>query len=154
MNASIDEIVIDETGRSLHVATLAGVYDFTVSPTSFHTAEPCRVIDTRVAGSLGGPALAAGTSRTMTLAGSCGISATASSVALNITVTEPTASGYLTLHEAGSEIPETISIAYRAGQTRANNAIVALDPLGRLTVKCNQPSGSVHVILDVSGYFE
>jgi hypothetical protein len=88
------------------------------------------------------------------MTGRCGIPPTARSVAINITATEGTAQGHLTVYEAGTLPPETISIAYRSGQTRANNAIVGLDPLGRMTVKCNQPSGTVHVILDVSGYFQ
>jgi hypothetical protein len=37
---------------------------------------------------------------------------------------------------------------------RANNAVVALSDLGGLAVRCNQPSGTVHFVLDVTGYFE
>ena len=73
---------------------------------------------------------------------------------LNVTAAEATAQEFLTIYEAGTSLPNTSSISYRAGQTRANNAIVALDPLGRLTVRCSQASGTAHVILDVSGFFE
>jgi hypothetical protein len=41
-----------------------------------------------------------------------------------------------------------------AGATRANNAIAALGDAGDLTVLASQASGSVHLILDVNGYFE
>jgi hypothetical protein len=86
--------------------------------------------------------------------GKCAIPATARSVALNLTVTAPADDGHLTVYETGTPTPDTFSISYSAGRTRANNAIVALDPLGRVTVKCTQASGSVHFVADVTGYFE
>jgi choice-of-anchor B domain-containing protein len=49
--------------------------------------------------------------------------------------------------------PGTSVINYRPGQTRANNAIVALEAGGEVRVYCAQGSGTVELILDVSGYF-
>jgi photosystem II stability/assembly factor-like uncharacterized protein len=145
-------LAVNANGDTVYAATYGGVYSYRILPTSFYTLTPCRLVDTRKPPN--GPALNAESERVFSLSGSCGIPPTARSVALNVTATQATTQGYLSVYETGIPAPETISIAYRAGQTRANNAIVALDPLGRLTVKCNQPSGSVHVILDVSGYFE
>jgi hypothetical protein len=123
-------------------------------PTAFFTVPPCRLIDTRQpTGSYGGPALVAGIDRTFTLAGRCGISPKARSVAVNIAVTQPTAPGHLKLYPAGAALPQTSSINYGAGQTRASNAILLLTS-GGITVRCNQSSGSVHFILDLTGYFE
>ena len=48
----------------------------------------------------------------------------------------------------------TSAINYSAGQTRTNNAIIALDDQGRIAVFCGQATGTVDFILDVSGYFE
>jgi hypothetical protein len=45
-------------------------------------------------------------------------------------------------------------IDYSAGQTRANNAVVAPNSSGAITVHCTQSSGTVEFILDVNGYFE
>jgi photosystem II stability/assembly factor-like uncharacterized protein len=143
-------LAVNANGTTVYAGNFGGVFDYEIQPYSFHTVTPCRVVDTRTSG----VALDAGSKRTFEVTGRCGVPPTARAVALNTTATEATSQGHLTLHETGTSPPDTISIAYRAGQTRANNAIVALDPLGRLTVKCNQPSGSVHVILDVSGYFE
>ena len=151
-DAEAYRVAIDGAGRILYAATNRGVFQFEIVPTSFYTATPCRLVDTRQISYA--PALNAESERVIPVVGNCGIPPTAKSVSLNITVTEATAQGHLTLYETGIPTTETISIAYRAGQTRANNAIVALDPLGRLTVKCNQASGTVHVILDVTGYFE
>jgi len=56
----------------------------------FYVLPPCRVVDTRSAnGPFGGPALAAGASRTFTVQGQCGVPADAVSVATNLTVTQP-----------------------------------------------------------------
>ncbi len=158
-----------------HVYTLAGTYTVqltasngsgstsatqtvTVSPalaTSFYTLTPCRVIDTRNAfGTYGGPFLFATNTRSFVLTGRCGIPATAKAVATNITTTAGTAAGFLTLYPTGSIVPSVSAINYRAGQTRANNVIVGLGSSGDLLVRCFQSSGTVHFILDVTGYFE
>jgi hypothetical protein len=124
-------------------------------PTDYFTLAPCRLIDTRNApGPYGGPALEAGSDRTFTLAGRCGISATAGAISVNIAVTTSSTVGNLRLYPAGTALPIASSINYAAGQTRANNAIVSLSTAGALTVHCAQASGTIHFILDVTGYFE
>ena len=124
-------------------------------PGNLFTVAPCRVLDTRdPAGPYGGPALGAGQSRAFALAGRCDIPASARAVTLNLTVTGPTAAGNLRLYPASQAVPSTSTLNYSSGQTRANNAIVGLSPAGALAVRCAQAAGSVHVILDVTGYFE
>jgi hypothetical protein len=124
-------------------------------PSGFHTVTPCRVVDTRrPPGPLGGPALAAGTTRNFSAHGACGIPSTARTISLNVTVTGPSTSGNLTLHAAGAPLPRTSTINYAASQTRANNALVQLNLSGGLSVRCTQGFGTVHVIIDVNGYFE
>jgi uncharacterized repeat protein (TIGR03803 family) len=116
---------------------------------------PCRIIDTRrPVGPLGGPSLQAGTYRDFPLAGACGIPQTAAAIAVNVTVTESTAAGGLTIFSAGAANPGTSTINYRAGQTRANNAIVSPNGAGVITIRCIQGSGTVQLILDVNGYFQ
>jgi hypothetical protein len=119
------------------------------------TLAPCRVVDTRAAdGPHGGPALSAGQDRTFTMADQCGIPPTATALAVNLTATGASAAGNLRLYPAGTVLPLVSSINYSPGQTRANNAIVSLSPSGAIAVRCAQGAGSVHFILDVSGYFE
>jgi hypothetical protein len=123
-------------------------------PGNFFTLTPCRVLDTRAAaGPYGGPALGGGQDRTFLLAGRCGIPASARAVSLNLTVTQPTAAGFLTLYP-GPTLPLVSSVNYSAGQTRANNAVVGLNASGQLAIRCGQASGTAHAILDVTGYFE
>jgi hypothetical protein len=72
-----------------------------------------------------------------------------------VTVTSPTNSGDLRLFPGGDGTPTASVINFRVGQTRAGNAVLPLsyDGRGHLTVQVDMPSGQVHVILDVTGYF-
>jgi hypothetical protein len=125
------------------------------SATDFYTVAPCRAVDTRNApGPYGGPALSANTDRTFALAGRCGIPTTARAVSCNVTVAQSTAAGDLRLYPAGSGLANASAINYRAGQTRANNATAPLGTGGAAVVRCDQPSGNVHVIIDVNGYYQ
>jgi hypothetical protein len=117
--------------------------------------EACRLLDTRnPAGPLGGPALAAGAMRTVVAAGTCGVPPTARSIAVNVAVTAPTAAGFLALFPAGQPLPNASTLNYRAGQTRANNAIVGLGPAGDWNVYSGQLSGSTQIVVDIEGYFQ
>ncbi len=148
------------TGTSSCQVTMSAAKSVTATfnlnpPQDFFSLTPCRVLDTRgPAGTFGGPALPAGQVRALTLAGRCEVPASARAVAVNLTVTEPTAQGNLTLYPADQAAPPTSALNYAAGQTRANNAIVGLSPLGALAIRCSQASGTADVILDVTGYFE
>jgi len=119
----------------------------------FYTVTPCRLVDTRRPDDdLGGPALVAGGDRSFTLVGTCAVPPEARALSVNVTLTSPTARGNLRLCPAGSPLPTTSTINYSAGQTRANNAIGGLSTDGRLSVRCTQPGGTVHFVLDVNGY--
>jgi hypothetical protein len=127
----------------------------TVTATRFYTVAPCRVLDTRnPAGPFGGPALASA-ERTFDLAGRCGIPAGAQAVSANLTVVTPAAAGDLRAYAAGGILPIATATSFAAGQTVANNAILALSQDGNaaLTLHPDLPTGTVQVILDVNGYF-
>jgi hypothetical protein len=92
--------------------------------------------------------------RDFVIAGQCGIPPSARAVAFNVTVTQPTAQGHITLYPAGTPVPLTSTLNYRAGQTRANNAITPLGAGGALAAVSGQSAGTTHFIIDVTGYFE
>ncbi len=123
---------------------------------SFYTVTPCRLVDTRDApGPFSGPALTSGAGRTFVLAGRCGIPSTAAVLAANVTVTEPTAPGFLTIYPADAVRPLASNVNYSAGQTRANNAQLKLAPGGDVVVYCEQSGGgTAHVFIDVTGYYQ
>ena len=121
----------------------------------FHTLPPCRLIDTREPpGEYGGPALAANGERSFLFPGRCGIPSTAQAVALNITATGSATAGNLVIYPAVSREPLSAALNYRPQRARGNNAVTALGESGSVVIRCNQSSGTVHVIVDVSGYFE
>jgi hypothetical protein len=124
------------------------------TPRRYHLLDPCRILDTRDPGRGGPSPVAAGTTRNVRTTGTCGIPETARALAVNVTVTEATAPGHLRVFAAGFAAPNASTANYVPGQTRANNAVVALGAGGRLGLLVGQASGTVHVIVDVSGYFE
>jgi uncharacterized protein (DUF1800 family) len=121
---------------------------------SYFTVTPCRAVDTRNApAEFGGPALSAGSKRVWSLAGHCGISTGATAIAANITVVGPSAPGFLTLFPAGGVQPLASTINYSTNQVRANNAILPVGADGGIACAAGLASGSVHVIIDINGYF-
>jgi hypothetical protein len=135
-------------------ATLAQGFFYAPPPTpaDYYTLTPCRLVDTRLAQA---PALAASERRVWTLTGgSCGVPATATAVAVNVTVTGATAQGHIRL-APGNGLTDTSSLNFSPGQTRANNAVIMLatDATGGVSAT-NRSAGTVHLILDVAGYFQ
>jgi hypothetical protein len=126
-----------------------------IVPAAYYALTPCRLIDTRgPIGPLGGPALVGGSDRDFVVSGGCGIPPTATAIAANVTVTQPTAPGHLRFYAGGDPLPQVSTINYSAGQTRANNATVTLGPNGDFVVRCGQTGGGVELIVDVVGYFQ
>jgi uncharacterized repeat protein (TIGR01451 family) len=120
----------------------------------YYTVAPCRLVDTRDApGAYGGPALDGASTRVFVAAGRCGVPAGATALSINLTVTQGTAAGDLRVYRADIAPSLFSVINYTAGQTRANNGLVALGPAGDFIVQSDQPTGTVHVIIDVNGYF-
>ncbi|MFN2385474.1 MAG: PQQ-dependent sugar dehydrogenase, partial [Thermoanaerobaculia bacterium] len=121
----------------------------------FYTVRPCRLIDTRrPTDPVGGPPLSAGADRTFGADNRCGIPATARALAANLTVVGASAPGNLRVYPADRLMPGASTINYRVAQTRANQAMVGLDVHTRFKVRCDQARGTVHLIVDVSGYFQ
>jgi uncharacterized repeat protein (TIGR01451 family) len=121
----------------------------------YYTLVPCRLLDTRNPnGPYGGPALNALSTRTFVAAGQCGVPAGAKALSFNITVAQATAQGNLRVYPAGVTPPLVSVINYLADQNRANNGVVALGAAGDFVVESGQTTGTVHVIVDVNGYFQ
>lgn len=120
----------------------------------FHTLAPCRAVDTRNPnGPLGGPAIDAQRTRTFYLLGACGIPLDAVAVSFNVTVVSPTWEGNLRLFPGVGTSPLVSTLNYKAGQTRANNAVMRLGA-GEISVQNDQGTGQAHVLIDVNGYLK
>jgi PKD repeat protein len=119
----------------------------------FYTLAPCRVYDSR---SGAGTPLASGVAKLISLA-ACGIPSDAHAVAGNLTIVGPTGPGNVTLYPGNYPVPATSTIDFNAGAARANGVVMPLasDGSAMLSVYPSVANnGTVHVILDVSGYFK
>ena len=94
--------------------------------------DPAGTLDVQVAGQQGVPAIGA------------------TAVILNLTVTNPTAAGFLTLYPAGGSRPLASNLNFRAGQTVPNLVVVPLGNLGRITVF--NSAGLTDVVADIEGW--
>jgi hypothetical protein len=81
--------------------------------------------------------------------GSTSIPAGAKAVIGNVTVTNPTVSGFLTLYPFGATAPNTSSINFTPGATVANGVTVGLNAAGHMAIK---GAGSTDIIFDAAGY--
>ena len=126
-----------------------------VGGTPFSGLTPCRILDTRnPIGPLGGPILAAGQLRIFPVVGTCGIPLGTVALSVNATITGSTAPGTIQLFPGDQSAPTTIVVSFGSGATRGSSAFVAVSSDGAGTVAIrNSSSGSVHVILDVNGFF-
>ncbi len=131
------------------------VFAFTAgaAPASdFYTVTPCRALDTR-----SGSPLSSGVAGFATLHGVCGVPDTAVAVAVNVTVIGATGSGNLRLYPGDIAPPTASSLNFQAGVTRANNAMLPLSDDGSGTLgflATVTGGGTVHVVVDVVGYFQ
>jgi hypothetical protein len=118
--------------------------------TDFFMLTPCRRVDTRS----GSPLVCGANHYFILTGGSCGVPASATAVAANVTVVQTSAVGNLNVFPATAAFPpQTAIVNYSAGATRGNNAIIPLSASGQVAVRCS-PTGSTHVVIDVNGYFE
>ena len=150
----------DGRGAALHAddwAAAAALYPMPSEPGDFFTLTPCRLLDTRDPdGPYGGPVLQAAQLRTFAAAGRCGIPSTAAALSINVTAVSPTAGGYLSLTPADQLPANTSTLNFSAGQTRSNNTLLRLSEIleRSFAAFAGIPSGTVHLIVDVNGYFE
>jgi uncharacterized protein YvpB len=114
----------------------------------FNALAPARLLDTR---NTGGP-VGAGQTRNLTVVGSGGVPPSGvAAVALNVTITNPTTSSYVSVFPAGAPRPSTSTLNFVAGQQLPNRVIVPVGAGGQ--VSFYNALGQVHVVVDVSGWF-
>jgi hypothetical protein len=123
---------------------------------TYHPLQPARILDTRD-GTGGVPAapLQAGGQLTVQVAGRGLVPASgAAAVVMNVTATNTTAAGFLTVFPAGVVMPLASNLNWVGGQTIPNLVAVALGTgaqAGQVTVY--NDAGSADVIFDVAGYY-
>jgi len=126
----------------------------TTSSLAFYPLTPCRVVDTRAAnGALGGPYLAAKTTRVFPVlnASACNVPSSARAYSLNLAVV-PRAStlGYLTAWADGQSQPLVASLNDTTGTALSNAAIVPAGAGGQIDVYA---TNATDLVVDIDGYF-
>jgi len=122
----------------------------TIAPVDFYSLAPCRLFDSRTS-----QPLVSGTPRSLQVTGACQIPAGARALSANVAVVSPTGAGYLVLYPGNEAQPLSSTVNFQAGQVRANNAILKLDPSGALqALAIIQGAGQTHVVVDVNGYYQ
>jgi hypothetical protein len=114
---------------------------------------PARILDTRD-GTGGVPIarIAANSALDVHVAGHGNVPASGvSAVVLNVTVTNPSTGGYLTVFPQGGTRPNASDLNFKAGQTVANRVSVKVGSNGKVDVF--NAAGSVSVIADLNGSF-
>jgi hypothetical protein len=115
---------------------------------------PARITDTRAGSGLPNAGRTLGVSGTITVqvTGAGGVPASGASAAiLNVTVTNTSAAGALTVWPAGATEPVASNLNWVAGQTVPNRVFVPIGTGGQVSIF--NFAGSADVVVDVSGYF-
>jgi hypothetical protein len=129
------------------VADLSGFYAFGRGPGAVAVA-PYRLLDTRetITGKIGAESVL-----TLPVAGRGGVPATgARSVTMNVTVTDPTAPGFVTVYPCDREPPTASNLNYEAGQTVPNAVTTPLSATGTV---CIYSKSAAHVVADLSAWY-
>jgi hypothetical protein len=93
--------------------------------------------------------------RTFQVTGQGGVPAGATAVTGNLTVTQQTSLGYLSIGPNPQNNPTSSTLNFPRGDDRANAVTVALSATGTLSITYAAPTlgPTAHVIFDVTGYF-
>ncbi len=112
--------------------------------------DPRRVLDTR--DGTGAPVgrAAAGSTVTVDLSGGADRPSGAIAVMLNVTATDPTGNGYLTVYPCGGDAPKASNLNYVTGATVPNSVAV---PLGADGTVCIYTQSATNVVVDLTAWF-
>ncbi|TMD10005.1 MAG: hypothetical protein E6J01_00190 [Chloroflexi bacterium] len=139
------DVVVDEEGFYAAPSGTAGGYV---------AVSPARITDTRAGSGQAnaGSTLAAGTTLSVQVTGAGGVPATGvSGVVLNATVTNTSASSFLTAWATGGTMPVVSNLNWVAGWTVPNRVIVPVGTGGK--VNFYNKFGSTDLVVDVDGYY-
>jgi hypothetical protein len=147
---------------SAYLLILVAVVAVTSSATAqlqFHNLTPCRAVDTR---SGYGGILPSATLRTFQLRNICGIPNSPVTVTYTVTAISPTLGGFLVLWPSDKTIPGVSNLTFNAGEPAISNggivplSVIPSPPTNDISIAYGVASGSgnVHVLIDVTGYFQ
>jgi hypothetical protein len=122
---------------------------------TFKPVTPARILDTRDSTGLAGK-FTNGGARKLQVTGAGGVPAGATAITGNLTVTQQSAGGYLSVSPGVPPAnPATSNLNFPVSDNRANGLFAPLDGSGALWIvyKSGAAGATTQVILDVTGYF-
>jgi hypothetical protein len=133
------------------IGDLVGFYK-TSGGSKLQPLTPARLLDTRDGTGVAAPGpLGEGQTIDLVVADRGGVPKDSTAVALNITVTEPSAASYLTVWPTGQPRPLAASLNMVPGQTVPNLVFAQIGAGGKVSIF--NYAGSTHVVADVLGAF-
>jgi hypothetical protein len=136
---------------------IADVNGFHPAASDFEPVTPARLFDSRPDGTTvdglasGGGHLPAGSTAEVPVVGRGGVGTGATTVSLNVTVTDPAAAGFVTVFPCGSTQPLASSVNFGQGATVANAVVSQVGAAGKV---CIFGLSQTHVVIDVNGYYD
>jgi hypothetical protein len=146
--------VFNRFGATHVLADVVGWYDLTgTGGGKYNPLTPARIMDTRVPiGPRSGP-LGPKTTVDLKVTGAGGVPTTnVSAVVVNLTATETTSQGFLTVYPQGTTVPNVSNLNFVAGSNRANLVTVGVSASGSISIYNHD--GNTHVIVDVMGWYD
>jgi hypothetical protein len=135
------------------VADVVGYYSTSAGGGGYSPLVPSRVLDTRNGNGAPMAPLGGGSSLNLQVAGRGGVPPTgATAVVLNVTVTNTTTQGFMTVWPTGAMEPNASNLNWVAGQTVPNLVVVQVSAGGQVSL-ANAGAGSIDVVADVVGYY-
>jgi parallel beta-helix repeat protein len=136
------------------IADVTGYYTQTDPGVAYQPFGVFRIFDTRTGEGTDtgarGPVPAGGVLTQTVAGGAVKPPLGATAVALNVTVTNPQAPGWVTVYPNGANLPVASNLNYAAGQDIANSVIVPIGADGKINFFT---SATTDLIADISGYF-
>lgn len=156
LNADGQVSIFNGSGGTVDV--IADVLGWFPTGISSSGIPPARLMDSRVGQTTvdgqfgGGGPIRQATTYNLVIAGRGGVpTADLGAVALNVTVTNPTAGGFLTIYPQGAARPLASNVNFAVGQTIPNMVIVPVGGGGQISIF--NSAGDSDVIVDVLGWF-
>ena len=118
----------------------------------FNPLMPSRLLDTRTLNPGPIAKLTPGQTLDLQVTGRGGVpSSGAAAVVLNVTATNPTAAGFLTVFPTGVATPQASTLNFKANETIPNRVMVGIGTGGKVSIF--NAAGTTNVVADVNGWF-
>ncbi len=152
MKLSADGRICLVSDKPTHL--IADVTAFSTSAAPFSPITPARIFESRAAATIDGQQanvgkLVANATMQVRVGGRVGVPLDAAVAALNITVVDPAAAGFVTVYPCGEPKPNASTVNFRAGQTVANLTLSKLGTDGKVCVVSDQ---ATDLIVDVTAF--